>query len=129
MHFLSSILVGNVCHLAQSFQRTFIRWTKPTSETTFVGAVMGLAKTRPELVAENAFLRQQLVVLHRQVKHPTFKAERALLAALVRNWKQLLLIAQPDTLLRWHRQGFRLIGNIVAFPILGDLHYHYAWVA
>jgi len=32
-----------------------------------------------------------------------------LLARLVRNWKQALLIVQPDTLLRWHRQLFRLV--------------------
>ena len=32
-----------------------------------------------------------------------------LLARLVRNWKQALLIGQPDTLLRWHRQLFRLV--------------------
>jgi transposase InsO family protein len=32
-----------------------------------------------------------------------------LLARLVRNWKQALLIVQPDTLLRWHRELFRLV--------------------
>jgi putative transposase len=31
-----------------------------------------------------------------------------LLARAVRTWKQALLIVQPETLLRWHRQGFRL---------------------
>ena len=32
-----------------------------------------------------------------------------LLASLVHNWKQVLLILKPDTLLGWHRQGFRLL--------------------
>src|SRR5947208_8025353 len=32
-----------------------------------------------------------------------------LLARLVRTWKQALLIVQPDTLLRWHRELFRLV--------------------
>ena len=31
-----------------------------------------------------------------------------LLARAVRTWKQALFIVQPETLLRWHRQGFRL---------------------
>jgi hypothetical protein len=31
-----------------------------------------------------------------------------LLARLVRTWKQALFIVQPETLLRWHRQGFQL---------------------
>jgi putative transposase len=31
-----------------------------------------------------------------------------LLASMVRTWKQALFIVQPETLLRWHRQGFKL---------------------
>ena len=31
-----------------------------------------------------------------------------LLASRLRTWKDALLIVKPDTLLRWHRQGFRL---------------------
>lgn len=31
-----------------------------------------------------------------------------LLARIVRAWKQALVIVQPETLLRWHRQGFKL---------------------
>ena len=31
-----------------------------------------------------------------------------LLARATRSWRQALLIVQPETLLRWHRQGFRL---------------------
>jgi transposase InsO family protein len=32
-----------------------------------------------------------------------------LLASIVRTWKQGLFIVQPETLLRWHRQGFKLL--------------------
>jgi len=31
-----------------------------------------------------------------------------LLASMVHTWKQALFIVQPETLLRWHRQGFKL---------------------
>ena len=63
-------------------------------------------------MAENALLRQQLIILRRHVKQPAFKkSDRMLLVLLaraVRTWKQALFIAQPATLLRWHRQGFQL---------------------
>ena len=62
-------------------------------------------------MAENALLRQQLVVLKRSVKRPRCTpADRALLVLLtsrLRRWRQALLIVQPETLLRWHRQLFR----------------------
>src|SRR5439155_4401907 len=71
-----------------------------------------LSRSKSELIAENALLRQQLIVLRRQVKRPTFsRTDRillVLLARLVRTWQQALLIVQPDTLLRWHRELFRL---------------------
>ncbi|MEO8288203.1 MAG: integrase core domain-containing protein [Chloroflexota bacterium] len=57
-------------------------------------------------------LRQQLIVLRRQVIRPQItRADRALmvlLAGRLRTWKNVLFIVQPDTLLRWHRAGFRL---------------------
>jgi putative transposase len=64
-------------------------------------------------MAENALLRQQLVILQRSVKHPTlYKRDKFLLilfASKLCSWKQALLIIQPDTLLRWHRELFRWI--------------------
>lgn len=52
---------------------------------------------------ENALLRQQLIVLQRQVKRPTLawrdRALFVLLASKLRSWKETLLIVQPDTLL------------------------------
>jgi putative transposase len=62
---------------------------------------------------ENALLRKPLIILNRQVKRPTYrKADRlllVLLARLVRSWQQALLIVQPDTLLRRHRELLRLV--------------------
>jgi putative transposase len=63
-------------------------------------------------VAENALLRQQLIILKRQVKRSACtKTDRILLVLLaraVRAWKQTLFIVQPETLLRWHREAYRL---------------------
>ena len=43
-------------------------WTKPATDSLIGGAAADLVKSKPELIAENAFLRQQLIVLKRQVK-------------------------------------------------------------
>jgi putative transposase len=79
-----------------------------------IGNIAGdLTRTRAALVVENAFLRHQLVVLGRQGKRPVIapsdRLRLVLLARLVRGWRAALLIVQPETLLRWHRQGFRLV--------------------
>ena len=86
--------------------------TKPTNSSLVRGSLQDLARTKPQLIAENALLRQQLIVLNRSVKRPcltaTDRSLLVLLASRVRAWKDALLIVKPDTLLRWHRQGFRL---------------------
>jgi putative transposase len=97
----------------QPLHHRFIDWTKPDTATSLmVGTLADLARSRSELVAENALLRQQLIILRRHVKRPVFKkSDRMLLVLLaraVRAWKQALFIVQPETLLRWHRHGFRL---------------------
>jgi putative transposase len=45
-----------------------VRWMKPRSASRLLGTITDLAKGKPELLVENALLRQQLVILHRQVK-------------------------------------------------------------
>jgi len=89
-----------------------LQWTTPLTSSLPLQTLADLARSKPELIAENALLRQQLIVLKRQVKRPTFtRTDRiilVLLARLVRTWQQALFIVQPDTLLRWHRELFRL---------------------
>jgi len=62
---------------------------------------------------ENALLRQQLIVLQRQVKRPALtwrdRTVMVLLASKLPTWKQALMIVQPDTLLRWHHELFRRV--------------------
>jgi hypothetical protein len=91
----------------------FVRWTKPLTPSLPLGTFTDLGRSKSELIAENALLRQQLIILSRQVKQPACsKVDRmllVLLARLVRTWKQALFIVQPDTLLRWHRELFRLV--------------------
>ena len=87
-------------------------WARPAA-THLAGTGADLVRTRGQLLAENALLRQQLVVLRRSVKRPVVtRADRTLLVLLagrVRAWRQALLLVQPETLLRWHRAGFRVL--------------------
>ena len=96
----------------ESLQRCFVDWTQPSNTSFMMGTVTDLVRSKSELVAENALLRQQLNLLRRQVKRPACtKTDRmilVLLARATRAWKQALFIVQPETLLRWHRQGFKL---------------------
>jgi hypothetical protein len=55
-------------------------WTKPVTDSLIGGTAADLLKSKQELIAENALLRQQLIVLKRHVKQPTLPpTERGLL--------------------------------------------------
>ena len=60
---------------------------------------------------ENMALRQQLAILRRTVQRPQLrKSDRlfwVLLAKAWRDWRTALIVVQPDTVLRWHRQWLR----------------------
>jgi putative transposase len=96
---------------AHALRQCLITATKPAEPSVAVGALADLVRGRPALIAENAFLRQQLLVLRRSVKRPrctpTDRALLVLLASRLRAWHQALLIVQPETVLRWHRHGLR----------------------
>jgi len=67
---------------------------------------------RAELAAEIAALRQQLSILQHSAKRPKLrKLDRifwVLLSKAWANWRSALLIVKPETVIRWHRQGFKL---------------------
>src|SRR5450755_1575201 len=79
----------------------------------FVLAVLASPfKSKSRLEAENAVLRQQLVVLRRKVQGRVrlTNNDRWFLIQLYRWFPsilQVLTIVQPETLVRWHRAGFR----------------------
>jgi putative transposase len=68
--------------------------------------------SRATLVLENLALRQQLAILKRKKPKPKLKkSDRVfwvILSKLWAGWKSALMIVQPETILRWHRQGFKL---------------------
>jgi transposase InsO family protein len=64
------------------------------------------------LAAENLFLRKQLALYQERPSKPrrATAATRLALVWLGRwfDWRQALVIVQPATFIRWHREGFRL---------------------
>ena len=87
------------------------QWTRPATTELVTGILSDMTGRRVDLIAENALLRQQLIVLRRQVKRPQLtpgdRVRLVLLARCTQFWQQALHIVQPDTLLRWHRDLFR----------------------
>jgi transposase InsO family protein len=75
-------------------------------------AVVALLRSRRSLALENVALRHQVEVLQRNAKRPRLRpSDRALWAVLRRifpDWRRHLTIVQPDTVVRWHRKGWRL---------------------
>ena len=104
-------LIGLVTGMRHALRGCF--WVRPAVATHAAGIGTDLVCSRAQLLAENALLRQQLLVLRRGVKRPVVTpADRALLVLLagrVPTWRQALLLVQPETLLRWHRAGCRAL--------------------
>ena len=86
-------------------------WTKPATSVLIIDILSDLTRSRADLVVENALLRQQLIVLNRQIKRPQLtnndRFRLVFLSHFTKFWKQALHIVQPDTLLRWHRELFQ----------------------
>jgi transposase InsO family protein len=67
---------------------------------------------KAHLAAENLALRQQLAVCKQSVKRPKLRPRDRVfwvwLSRLWPDWRSALAIVQPDTVVGWHRMGFKL---------------------
>src|SRR5271170_3168172 len=68
--------------------------------------------SRRDLLLENFALRQQLAVLKQRHSHPHLAVTDRLFWVILRRfwsrWREALIIFQPETVVRWHRAGFKL---------------------
>ena len=82
-----------------------------------------LFRRRHELVVENLLLRHQLNVALRSRPRPDLKSRDRFFWLVVRSlypdWKQHLILVQPETVVRWHRQGWRLYWRWRSGPSAG----------
>ena len=76
-----------------------------------LGALRAALKTHADLMLENLALRQQLALLRRRSTRPRFGLfDRAFWVGLSNwwsGWRGALHVVRPETVIRWHRQGFR----------------------
>ena len=74
--------------------------------------VISALRSHRALALENLALRHQLDVLRRNYKRPRpTNQDRTLWIILSRfwtNWRKALVVVQPETVIRWHKRGFRL---------------------
>lgn len=96
------------------------QWEKPRPLTLATGLAADLTRTRREFLLENALLRHQVLILNRPVKRPALTpldcSLLVLLASRLRTWASALLIIRPETVLRWHWQGLRLLWRRKSAP-------------
>ncbi len=82
------------------------------------GALVRLFRSRQDLVFENFVLRQQLAVLQRRHPRANLNPFDELFWIAMRRfwskWKQALIVVTPETVVRWHRAGFRLYWKLIS---------------
>src|SRR5712664_559791 len=86
-------------------------WGAMSLVLALLGALRAALRTRTDLTLENLALRQQLALLRRRSKRPHFgRFDRAFWVWLSNwwpGWREALHLVRPETVIRWHRQGFR----------------------
>jgi putative transposase len=83
--------------------------------------VLLLTRPRVALAAENLFLRKQLALFQERKVRPrrADDSTRWMMGTLSRmfQWRDALVNVRPDTLIRWHRKGFRLFWRWRSRPV------------
>jgi hypothetical protein len=90
----------------------------------YVGLGLGLLprcfRSQRSLLLENLALRQQLAVLKRKHPRPPMGAVDKIFWVFARRfwdaWKQSLVLVNPETVVGWHRAGFRLYWSWISKP-------------
>src|SRR2546428_313568 len=76
-----------------------------------IGTLRSTVRTHRELALENLALRQQLAVWKAHQPRPRLTAMARIfwvvLSRLWKSWRNSLQVVRPETVVGWHRQGFR----------------------
>jgi len=80
--------------------------------STLFRTLISMLATQRQLALENLALRQQIAVLQRSVTRPHLKTRDRLFWVLLprvwTEWAEALTLVKPETVIRWHRKGFRV---------------------
>ena len=91
----------------------------------FVTAANRLLRSRRDLLLENLALRQQLAALTQKHSRSRIRTPDRVFWVLLRRlwsgWKGALVVMQPETVIRWHRAGFKLYWKWLSrkHPVVG----------
>jgi putative transposase len=84
----------------------------------FWSLILGFFRARRSRLLENLALRQQLAVLKRKHPRPQLNVLDKVIWVLARRfwsgWKRTLIIITPETVVRWHRAGFRIYWELIS---------------
>ena len=79
---------------------------------SFIKTILSRFNLIANLIAKNLALRQQLIVLNRSIKRPQIKTKDRLFWIILylfwKNWQDSLIVLKPETVVGWHKKGFRL---------------------
>jgi putative transposase len=83
-------------------------------------SILALFRSREEQAIVELALRQQLAVYAQDRPRPRIspfdRAFWAMLSRLWPSWKDHLVVVRPETVVRWHRQGFRRYRRSISMP-------------
>jgi putative transposase len=84
----------------------------------FVGSILRPFRARSSLLLKNLALRQQLAVLKRHRPRPQIRLFDKLFWVLAKRfwakWKEALIVVSPETVVRWHREGFAMYWGAIS---------------
>jgi putative transposase len=82
----------------------------------FLTCLSALVRSRYHLGLEILALRQQLGILKRKIPRPRLQLQDRIFWILLRRlwpaWRDALVIVKPETVVAWHRAGFRLFWRL-----------------
>ena len=80
--------------------------------TAFLAAIRAFFRSRVDISLEVLALRQQVAVLKRKRPRPSLNCLDRFFWTTLRHiwprWSDVLVIVKPETVVGWHRAGFRL---------------------
>jgi hypothetical protein len=85
----------------------------PISLAVLLAALGSVVRSRADLQLENLALRHQINVLRRSARRRPQLTSRdrflwICLCRIWRDWRSSLVIVKPETVVAWHRRGFRM---------------------
>jgi putative transposase len=86
----------------------------------FLTCLSAFFRSRYNLGLEILALRHQLGILKRKIPHPRLRTQDRIFWILLRRlwpaWSNVLVIVRPETVVAWHRAGFRLFWRLRSRP-------------